>query len=259
MNKIPQTAAMIVIGNEVLSSKVIEKNGVLAIAQLRQWGVLLKRVVYVPDEKEVIVDEIRRCQQYADCVITSGGIGPTHDDVTLESVAMACQVPLVTSAVLLDRLIAHAQKDDSLLCLDRAQLELFSRLPEGARLIDVGHPFLSVIEINHIYALPGVPRHFESLFLGLAPYFKQSPFYVGTLEVNLLEPVFAHSLALVQIRYPDVFIGSYPRTEGHSDALVKITCESKTQNQVNACFQALLSLFDAHAIVRAVAPAAMNE
>src|SRR5690606_10377770 len=88
------TAAGIIIGNEILSGKFADENGPFLIRRLRSLGVDLVRLVTIPDVPRVIAEEVRRCSQLADHVFTTGGVGPTHDDVTLESVALAFDLPL---------------------------------------------------------------------------------------------------------------------------------------------------------------------
>ena len=83
------SAGMLVIGNEILSGKIVDTNSPFLAAQLRELGVDLERILVIPDEVEIIADEVRRFSAAYDHVFTSGGIGPTHDDVTMESVAQA--------------------------------------------------------------------------------------------------------------------------------------------------------------------------
>src|SRR5438874_11384832 len=85
------SAAIIVIGNEILSAKVQDENGPWLARELRDLGVELRRIETVPDEVPLIVDALRRCLSSAQWVFTSGGIGPTHDDVTIEAVCQAFQ------------------------------------------------------------------------------------------------------------------------------------------------------------------------
>src|SRR5688572_6942307 len=96
--KPPRTAAALVIGNELLSGKVADLNVVYLAKELRELGVALERVVMIPDVVETIATELQALSKAFDVVFTSGGVGPTHDDVTLEGVARAFGVPLVRSA-----------------------------------------------------------------------------------------------------------------------------------------------------------------
>ena len=91
----PVTVSIILIGNELLSGKIVDENGGYVIRRLRSLGAHLLRLVMIPDERAVIIDEVRRCAALSDFVITSGGVGPTHDDITLECIAEALNQPSI--------------------------------------------------------------------------------------------------------------------------------------------------------------------
>src|SRR5580704_2882061 len=107
MSDKPRTAAALIIGNELLSGKVAEANLHVLAKTMRTLGILLRRVVIVLDDRAEIVREVRELSKSHDWLFTSGGVGPTHDDVTIEAVAEAFGVPVVTSHEMEAMLRAH--------------------------------------------------------------------------------------------------------------------------------------------------------
>ena len=102
------TAAVLVIGNEILSGKVVDTNSPYLARELRELGVELDRILTIPDEIDLIAREVRAMSEAHDFVFTSGGIGPTHDDVTLDAIAQAFGRPIVESASMIERISSTA-------------------------------------------------------------------------------------------------------------------------------------------------------
>src|SRR5215468_2837698 len=124
-----KTAAIVVIGNEILTGKSADKNAALLISQLYELGVSLRKIVIIPDDIEDIANSVRECSHKFDVVFTSGGVGPTHDDLTIEGVARAFNVDIITSPEVADLLRqAYGER------LTEGHL-LMSRIPHGARLV----------------------------------------------------------------------------------------------------------------------------
>src|SRR6185437_627108 len=105
------TCAMVVVGNEILSGKVHDSNSYFAARELRKLGVALDRICVVPDDLAAIADEVLRCARGFEFVITSGGVGPTHDDITLEAVAVAFKRKLVIHPELEALVRAHFREN----------------------------------------------------------------------------------------------------------------------------------------------------
>ena len=159
------TAAVVIIGNEVLTGKFADENGPYLIGRLRTLGTDLVRLVTIPDDVAVIADEVRRCAAAADHVFTSGGVGPTHDDVTFEGVAGAFRVPLELRTELLDLIAQFGMpRNDG--------TERMARVPAGAELLF--HEALSypVVRVRNAYVLPGVPKLFRNKFEANTPWDK---------------------------------------------------------------------------------------
>ncbi len=145
------TAAIVVIGNEILSAKVTDENGPFLARELRALGVDLRRIETVPDEIPLIVDSLNRCLASAKWVFTSGGIGPTHDDVTIAAIAQAFGRKVVLDTSTLQLLEARYGAK-----LNAARKRL-AEVPEGARVeFHEGYLF-PVISLENVVILPGVP------------------------------------------------------------------------------------------------------
>lgn len=202
----PRTAAALVIGNELLSGKVQEANLLPLSLCLRRLGVELRRVVLVLDERETIRDEVRALAGSHDWLFTSGGVGPTHDDVTVESVAEA----FGTRAVLHPELVKSLQEHYAERCTD-GHLRM-ALVPEGAALEASGDSRWPAIRYRNTWLLPGVPEIFRlklaavERVIGVEGSFVTHAVYT-LLDEGVLKPLLDDVVA----RYPDVAVGSYPK------------------------------------------------
>ncbi len=226
------TAAVIVIGNEVLTGKVDEANARHLIHELRDAGVDLVRVVVVRDELDVIAEEVARASARCDHVFTSGGVGGTHDDVTMPAVAAAFGVGLVEQPVLAGLLRGRYG--------DRANVHVMrmAQVPEGAELVGEDELRYPVVRVRNVYVLPGVPEFLRAKFAYLKPRLGGQPVRCETLYVSVGEEEIAAELEAAQGRFPGVEIGSYPRFDT-PDYRVKITLEGRAPEQLEAAVQGL--------------------
>lgn len=233
------TVAVIVIGDEILSGKFADENGPYAIARLRALGADLRRIAVIADDVATIADEVRRCALAFDVVITSGGVGPTHDDVTFEGVAAAFSLPLAISEPILRLFDAYG--------LPRNEGTLrMANIPSGADLLALDEQAARrnatpVIRVNNVFVLPGVPRLFQSKFEAIAERFQG----IGRLTHRLytLHPEWeiAEKLTAVAARYPSVALGSYPRFGGTPPFFVMVTVESHDAPAFEAARKELLA------------------
>lgn len=239
-----KTAAAIVIGNEVLSGKVQDANGVLLIRRFRELGVELKKVLVVQDDVDAIVEAVASVRFKADVVITSGGVGPTHDDVTVRAVAMALSRRVIRDPVIEESVRAHYG--------DAVTPEAFrlADAPEGATFVPCPDIWLPVLLVENLALLPGVPELFRRHFEAIAPRFQDSPFHLRCLYLNQFEASFAGILDRVAHAHPDVAIGSYPRFDRDADYKVKLTLESKVKARVDEVVEELLAGLPAQIVVR---------
>jgi molybdenum cofactor synthesis domain-containing protein len=242
------TAALIIVGNEVLSAKVRDENGPYAARRLRERGVQLNAILTLPDRLDVLVEAIVRERARADWLLTSGGVGPTHDDVTLPAVAKALGVPLERHPRLADNIRRWherhgAEPPDAALRM--------ADVPRGTRL--VGDPGYPAIVVDNVVMLPGVPEFFRHQFERFVETLDAPPFRLACLFVRLAEDHFAAALDQVARDHPDVDIGSYPRFD-EADHRVKITFEAKDAARVEVALRAFVTALPEGAVVRCEGP-----
>lgn len=213
------TAAGIIIGNEILTGKFADENGPYLVKRLRTLGVDFLRLVTIRDLRDEIADEVRRCSALADHVFTTGGVGPTHDDVTLEGVARAFEVPLVRNEELIGILERFG------LPLDASNLRM-ATVPEGTELLRHGALAYPVLRVRNVYVMPGVPRLFQSKFEAIADLFAGEAVRTDRIYTDEHETDIAERLTACADRHPMVEIGSYPRF-GEGAYKVIVTLESR--------------------------------
>ncbi|MBX3275922.1 MAG: competence/damage-inducible protein A [Sandaracinaceae bacterium] len=202
----PRTAAALIIGNEILTGKIREANVYVLAREMRLLGVNLRRVVVCSDEIDVIAYDLNALREAHDFVFTSGGVGPTHDDVTLAAVATSFERPLVRCAEIEELLRGYWG--------DRITQEhlRMATMPEGARLLTNDEIRWPVIAIGNVYVLPGVPQIFEAkLRLLREEIGAATPYVSRALFTSADEGAIASLLEAVEAAYPSVAIGSYPR------------------------------------------------
>jgi len=238
-----RTAGIVVIGNEILSGKVTDTNSPFLARELRRIGVDLRKVVVIPDELEEIEEAVRSFHRAYDFVFTSGGVGPTHDDVTIEGVARAFGVPVVREPGLEARL-REFYKDK----VNDARLKM-SEVPEGAELIFGGALAFPTMKIENVYVLPGIPEILQSKFLSIAGRFSGTPYHLRIVYTREGEGAIAEYLHETLRHYPDLLLGSYPKI-GNPEYSVKLTLESKDCDYVDRALTHLLSILPAGYVVR---------
>lgn len=237
------TAVIILIGNELLSGRVEDANAKFLLPELHALGVAVKRVVVIPDDLEDIAETVRDCAGRFDYVFTSGGVGPTHDDLTIAGVARAFGRRVVHHEEL-KTLVASYFKGS----LTTEQLR-FAEVPEGAELIYSEQSPWPVLHYENVYIFPGVPWILQSKFMAIRDQLRTVPFQSKTVFVNQDEVVLAPILSRLSEQFPAVTVGSYP-TFPETDHRVKIVLESKDQELLEQAFAALINGLDAETIVR---------
>jgi FAD synthetase len=239
-----KTAAIVVIGNEILTGKSQDKNASFLINELYQLGITLGRIVVIPDDPVDIAGSVRECAGRFDFVFTSGGIGPTHDDVTIEGIARAFDRKVVRNPEL-EALIRGYFGDG----VDEVRLRM-ADAPQGAVLVWAeGELRWPILTVENVYVLPGVPELFRSKFAALRDRFRAQPFHTRTVFTMQDEFDIAEAMNQLAADHPRVIIGSYPSfTSG--DYKVKITLESKDAGAVEVALSALLAVLEPSALVR---------
>lgn len=237
------TAALVIIGNEILSAKVVDENGPWLLRELRGLGVEVRRIETVPDEVPLIIDALKRALQSARWVFTSGGIGPTHDDVTIAAIAEAFGRPVVADARILGLLTARYGDR-----LNQARRRL-AEVPEGARVEWHEESLFPVISLEQVAILPGVPSLFREGFTAIRDRYKAEPIFSSALYFKLGEGALAEHLDAAVAAFPGVGIGSYPRFDD-ADYQVKITFDGRQEAEVREAARFLRARLPAAAIVR---------
>ncbi len=240
---INRTAAMLVIGNEILSGKVVDTNTPFLARELRSLGVSLQRILTIPDDVDEIAAAIRELQPRFDWIFTSGGVGPTHDDVTIEGIAKGLGRRVVRNDFVADR-IREYQKDKT----TEASLRM-ADFPDGVELIMDQRLGFPTIKVDNIFILPGIPQIFEAKFAALRERFAATPFTLRVVYTRQHEGQIAHHLNDTMAAYPELLLGSYPKI-GDPEYAVKLTLESKDATYVDRALAHLLALLPPDAVVR---------
>ena len=238
-----RSCALIVIGNEILSGKIQDTNAYFAARELRGIGVSLKRIAVVPDELDAIAEEVCYCSQRFDIVLTSGGVGPTHDDITITGVAAAFRRPVVIHPELEELIRKHFSER-----LNAAGLKM-AEVPEGAILNEGGPMIFPTVQVENVYMLPGIPQLFEGKLLALKPRFATDPYFMRAIYTSAGEGMIAAMLNSCLERFPNLMLGSYPRINS-SEYRVKLTLESKDPDYLELAFQYLLELLPKEVVTK---------
>lgn len=219
--------AAIIIGNEVLTAKVVEVNGSFLVRRCRERGVKLASIHVVPDEVDSIVEAVVLARRRVRHVVTSGGVGPTHDDVTVRSVALALGRRVVTMPRLVELLkTAWGTGEPPTAALRMAEAPEGSEFLESA---DFGYP---VLVCDGVFMLPGVPEFFRTQLESVLKVLPGTPVAIRTLYLRARESDIARVLDAVALTMPQVSFGSYPTFDRSLDYQVKITIEHGDPQEV---------------------------
>jgi len=213
------TACLLVIGNEVLSGRTQDANIKFIAAGLGEIGIPLREVRVIPDVPETIIGTVNECRARFDHVFTTGGIGPTHDDITSECVAAAFGVAWEPHPEAWARMEKHYKPGEF-----NAARQRMATMPRGAKLIDNPISIAPGFTIGNVHVMAGVPRIMQAMFAALAPTLEGgTPIASRAVHAaGLLEGNVAAGLEAIQKRYPELDLGSYPfyRSTGNGVALV---------------------------------------
>jgi molybdenum cofactor synthesis domain-containing protein len=231
-------AGIVLIGDEILSGKVQDENARFLIEELRGLGVGLRRVIVIPDVLDEIAETVRDFAERFDHVFTSGGVGPTHDDLTMEGVARAFGQKVVRHPEL-EALLRGYYGDK----LEERNLRM-AEVPEGAHFVHGAPPNVSatwpVIAMQNVYILPGIPEIFRRKFVSIRERFRSAPYHLRSVFVRDEEGRIAAALDEVVAAHPMVQVGSYPKLDP-TDYQVKVTLESKDRDAVEAATAELVA------------------
>lgn len=239
----PKTAGIILVGNEILSGKTVDANAAYLCRELRVLGVDVRRITVIPDEIELIAREVATFSRDHDVVFTSGGVGPTHDDVTIEGVARGMGVKLVRHPMLVAILERHFRDR-----LTEAHLRM-AEMPEGADLVGGEMVRFPTILMRNVYILPGVPEIFRQKFEAIRERFRDEPIHLSNVFVAIGEGVLADYLNGLLADYPNLLLGSYPELS-NPEYKVKVTLESRDRGYLEGALAEFLRRLPAGALVR---------
>jgi len=212
-------ACLLVIGNEVLSGRTRDANIQFLATGLGELGIPLREVRVIPDVPETIIGTVNEVRAKFDYVFTTGGIGPTHDDITSECVAAAFGVPWEPHPIAWPRMEAAYKPGEF-----NAARQRMATMPRGATLIENTISVAPGFQMGNVYVMAGVPKIMQSMFEWLAPRLEGgTKIEMRAVHVmGLPEGIIAEGLAEVQKHFPDLDLGSYPfyRASGNGVALV---------------------------------------
>ncbi len=237
------TAGIVIIGDEILSGKFADENAAFLITELRALGVELRRIVMIPDELDDIAATVVDASSRFDHVFTSGGVGPTHDDVTMEGIARGFGTRVVRQPELEAKVRGYWGDK-----LELANLRL-ADVPEGAELAYGTGDVWPVVVYRNVYILPGVPALFRRKFVDIRDRFRSEPVSVARVYVDADEGQIAKDLDAVVAAFPAVRIGSYPRFS-EKEFRVLITLESRAIEDVTGAQAMLVERLGARVVKR---------
>jgi FAD synthetase len=238
-----KTAGILIIGNEVLSGKVTDQNSPYLVRELRALGVEVQRITTIPDDVSVIVEEVRALSARYDLVFTTGGIGPTHDDVTITAIAAAFGRLVVRHPALEEVLRQHYGQG-----ITAAQLRM-AEMPEGGRLVGAGDLSFPVVALENVYIFPGIPEVVRRKFERIRDQFRDRPFILRQVFLRCDEGQIADDLHAVLGRFPDLQLGSYPFINTPEYTVI-LTLESKSPEYVEQALRFLLDRLPPESVVR---------
>lgn len=238
-----RTAGIIIIGDEILSGKVQDSNSFYLASELRKLGVNLMRISVIPDDAEIIGSETAEFSKHYDFVFTSGGVGPTHDDVTMEGIAKGFAA----------RLIRHPQLEGYFRSkynghLNEAVLKM-TEAPEGAEVIDFGNMSFPLVLYRNIFIFPGIPEYLRNKFSLIKERFRSSAFHLRRLFLDAKESDIAEILNTIVAENREVSFGSYPIL-GNPEYRIIVTAESKSAEALNRAVDELIQRIPVDIVVR---------
>ena len=200
------TAGIIVIGDEILSGRTQDSNSNFIAKKLLEEGIRLEEIIVIQDDKKTIMQNVLNYSSKYSYVFTTGGIGPTHDDITSESISSAFELDYDINQQAFKILENYYPKGEF-----NESRQRMAKMPKGSELILNPITAAPGFKINNVFVLPGVPEIMQIMFLELIKKIKKGkPKIVTTINTNLYESKIATHLKNIQDKYKDSSIGSYP-------------------------------------------------
>jgi molybdenum cofactor synthesis domain-containing protein len=236
------TACLVIIGNEILSGRTRDANLPFLSAELNKLGVRLMECRVIPDAEDVIVSTINEVRRKFDYVFTTGGIGPTHDDITADAIARAFGVGISEHPEAVDRLTRY-YADPALFTPPRRRM---ARIPHGGTLVDNPVSVAPGFRMENVFTFAGVPMIVEGMFQSVKHLLVGGrPMISRTIRCSQPEGFIAERLGTVQDHHPDTEIGSYPafrQGKPSVSLIIRGTDETKVQAAFDELFRVLAEL-----------------
>ena len=228
------TACVLIIGNEILSGKTQDANLRFLGAELAKLGIRLEECRVVRDDTDAIVAHLNECRRKFTYVFTTGGIGPTHDDITAEAIAKAFGVKLVVDPEAVVRL-KHGGRD-----VNEARMKM-ARMPQGASLIENPISAAPGFRIDNVFVLAGIPAIARAMFAAAAPLLRHgAAIHSRSVDVFLREGDFAETLERIALAHQNVEIGSYPfARDGRFGA--NLVVRGTDRKRIDAAMEAIIA------------------
>ena len=225
------TAAMIVIGDEILSGRTKDQNVGFVADYLTGLGIDLMEVRIVADEQDAIVEAVNAMRARYTYVFTSGGIGPTHDDITAEAVSAAFGVPCTHHPIAMKDMAEYYAARDMEFTESRKRM---ARTPEGAELIENKVSRAPGIRMENVHIMAGVPKIMQAMMDAIAPTLKGGAKMLSkTVDCPYGEGTVGGPLGDIQQAHPDTMIGSYPRYE-NGNYSTQLVVRGRDEEKVDA-------------------------
>jgi FAD synthetase len=237
-----KTAGIIIIGDEILSGKIHDDNSFFMAKILWSHGIQVCRISVIPDSTDEIAREIKNFSRKYDYVFTSGGIGPTHDDVTIEGISEAFDVGTVVHTTLKELL------EKKLGTLSPEQLKM-AEIPDGAELISGETLSFPLIKFRNVFVFPGIPQLLRKKFLAIEKLFNEPAVHLKKIYLGESEALIAPLLNEIVRTYKNVKIGSYPVVD-NTDYSVMITLESLDDKSLEMAAKKLLDAIPGEKLIR---------
>lgn len=238
-----KSAGIVIIGNEVLSGKTRDTNSHFLCTELRHLGVEVQKISVIQDDVELIGREVAAFSSRFDFVFTTGGVGPTHDDVTMAGIAYGFGLKIIRHPDLERRL-----RDRHGSNINAPRLRM-AEVPEGAELLGPDSLFAPVVKIRNVYIFPGIPKILYERFDAIKETFREAPYFLRSVYVKEGEGVIATLLNELLASFPELLLGSYPVLDDPGYK-VKVTLESKDAEYLNQALQNFLTALPDGAVHR---------
>ena len=238
-----KTAGIIIIGNEILSGKVTDINSPYLCQELRILGVEVKQIITIPDTPEIIGKTVLDFSERFTWVFTSGGIGPTHDDITVASIAQGFGTKLFESPQIIEAIHNYHGKS-----MTNAHRKM-AMIPEGSELVEYAKGRAPQLQFHNIFVFPGIPELLKSRFSGIKERFRTTPIVLKQIFLRVDEGEIADSLDETQDAFPQLMLGSYPVISG-TDYNVKLTLECRDNEYLEKALNFLCERLPEECVLR---------